>query len=558
MVINRKTISMLFTLLVVSIALILLFALPHQTPKTTIIRGMVISDTGPVKGAVVRVQSASYYTVTDEAGHFTTSVLDSILPETYLTAWAPNYLIGWAEDIVDQDNVIITLTPHYTTDNPDYDWFSHEGDPGSLSCAHCMPSCAEWVLDAHSQSAINPRFLSLYNGTALTGVQGQETVYRFDAELGIDVPVAPSQGMDRVGPGFRLDYPELGGNCATCHVPEAAAHPGDAYININTVSGVALEGVFCEFCHKIGEVYLRPETGLPDASKPGVLSMRLYRPEEGQQVFFGNFDDVTGGRRVTYLPLIKESAYCAACHFGEFWGVIMYNSFGEWLESPYSDPETGQTCQDCHMPAVDYNYFVFPEKGGQYRDSGRILSHLMPGAMDETLLQNTATVTIDAQRLEDRLQVTIRVTNTGAGHHIPTDNPLRNMILLVEATDADGETLPLLDGPIIPEWGGVGDVETGHVAGLPGVLYAKVLADFYTGETPTFAYWRQTRLVSDNRIAALETDETLYSFALPEGNGTITIDAQLLLRRAFINLMDVKDWDTPDMLMAQVHETVGD
>jgi hypothetical protein len=180
----------------------------------------------------------------------------------------------------------------------------------------------------------------------------------------------------------------------------------------------------------------------------------------------------------------------------------------------------------------------------------------MPGAMDETLLQNTATVTIDWQQLENQLQVTIRVTNTGAGHHIPTDNPLRNMILLVKATDADGDSLPLLDGPTIPEWGGVGEVETGHVAGLPGLLYAKILADFYTGETPTFAYWRQTELVSDNRIAALETDETIYVFALPEDNSTITVDAQLFLRRAFIDLMDVKGWDTPDLLMAHASETL--
>ncbi len=519
------------------------------------IRGVVMGDSGPVEGAIVRVQSGSYFTVTDSRGGFEILAQEPVDEETYLTAWSPGYLVGWAEDIVGEDNVFITMASHYTTDNPEYDWFSHEGDPGSLSCSHCMPCYSEWQADAHSQSAINPRFLSLYNGTTTSGESGAPTSYRFDPELGVSVPVAPSQGLDEAGPGFRLDFPELGGNCAACHLPGAAARPGGAYhVDVNEVSGIDLEGVFCEFCHKIGDVYLDPITGLPDPSLPGVLSIRLYRPQEGEQVFFANLDDVPGGRRVSYLPLIEESEFCASCHFGAFWGVVMYNSFGEWLESPYSDPETGQTCQDCHMPMVDYNHFVFPEKGGQYRDSDRLFSHLMPGAMDSELLENTAAVELDTNREGNTLRVTVRVTNTGAGHHIPTDNPLRNMILLVGATDADGETLTLIDGPTIPEWGGVGDPETGHYAGLPGVLYTKLLADFYTGETPTYAYWRQTRLVSDNRIAAFETDETVYTFALLTGSGTVTVEAQLLLRRAFIELMDVKGWDTPDMLME--HETV--
>jgi len=308
--------------------------------------------------------------------------------------------------------------------------------------------------------------------------------------------------------------------------------------------------VFCEFCHKIGEVHVDPITGLPNPDLPGVLSMRLYRPDEGQQLFFGPFDDVA--RRVSYLPLQEQSQFCASCHFGAFWGVVMYNSFGEWLDSPYSDPVTGRTCQSCHMPSVAYDYFVYPEQGGLHRDPARILSHTMPGALDEAFLQTTAEVEIEAVREGDALAVTVRVTNTGAGHHIPTDNPLRNVILLVSAADADGNPLAFVEGATIPEWGGVGDPAQGYYAGLPGVLYAKVLADFYTGETPTYAYWRQTRLVSDNRIPALATDESHYRFALPEGAGEITVSARLLLRRAFIELMDLKNWNIPDIPMAYV------
>lgn len=518
-----------------------------------LVRGVVFNADGPVRGALVRAQAGPHYTHTDAEGRFELA-LDE--PPRYLTAWVPDHLIGWTEDCTG-DEVTIEVVAHYSTDNPAYDWFSGEGDTASsLSCSHCLPCYDEWQADAHSTSATNPRFLSLYNGTTLDGTQGRPTEYVFDAEIGVPVPVAPSLGMDEAGPGFRLDYPDLGGNCAACHAPGAAALPGGAYhVDMNALDGIALEGVFCEFCHKIGAVYV-DEAGMPDGDLPGVLSMRLYRPGPGEQVFFGNFDDVAFGRRVTYLPLIEESQFCASCHFGEFWGTVAYNSYGEWLASPYSDPDTGQTCQDCHMPPVDYNHFVLPEQGGQYRADGRIKSHLMPGALDAALLQDTAEIDVEAAVEGERLLVTVRVTNSGAGHHVPTDNPLRNMILLVTATDATGATLPLLEGPTIPEWGGVGDAAAGNYAGLPGVLYAKILRDVYTGEMPNYAYWRQSEIVSDNRLPALATDETTYVFGAP--SGAVTVEATLWLRRAFKELMDVKAWDVPDQWMGAERVTVGE
>lgn len=185
------------------------------------------------------------------------------------------------------------------------------------------------------------------------------------------------------------------------------------------------------------------------------------------------------------------------------------------------------------------------------RSADTVFSHRMPGAADQALLADTAEVELDAQRAGDRLRVTVRVTNTGAGHHIPTDNPLRSLILLVEAADGAGQPLALAAGPTIPVWGGEGDPARGYYAGQPGVLYAKVLADAYTGETPAYAYWRPTRLVSDNRIPALAADETVYEFALPADAGGAAITARLYLRRAFIALMDAKQWDTPDILMEE-------
>ena len=276
--------------------------------------------------------------------------------------------------------------------------------------------------------------------------------------------------------------------------------------------------------------------------------MRLYRSKGEQVLFFGTFDDVT--RRVSRLPLEEESAFCAPCHFGVFWDEIIYNSYGQWLESPYSDPETGQTCQDCHMPVTDATTFVLPEKGGLERPPGRIFDHRMPGAMDEELLQNAVTMTATAQLEGETVVVQVDITNDKTGHHVPTDSPLRHLILLICATDAQGNILRQLDGPTVPEWGGIGDPSEGYYAGLPGKAFAKVLQELWTEVSPTGAYWNPTRVLSDNRLAAFATDSSVYTFAAPT-EGEVTVEVTLLFRRAFKELMDQKGWDVPDIVMEQ-------
>jgi hypothetical protein len=278
----------------------------------------------------------------------------------------------------------------------------------------------------------------------------------------------------------------------------------------------------------------------------------LYRPrEESQQVFFGTLVDVS--RQDSYLPLLSRSEFCAGCHFGVFGGVvgmervtngtIIYNSYGEWLESPYSDPDTGITCQGCHMPTSDANWFVYPERGGLTRDYAELNNHTMPGASDESLLQNSVTMVSSAQLTGDQLQVQVEITNDKTGHHVPTDAPIRSMILIVEAIDADGNVLTLSQGPVNPEY-------SGDYGGLPGKTFAKVLRDEWTGEMPTAAFWRPVTIVEDTRLPALATDTTTYTFDVPTGN-TLTVNIRLIFRRAFYELMQQKGWNDPDILMEQ-------
>jgi len=518
----------------------------NGTSRLTI-RGFVRTEGCPVRGAIVRVQGTGNFTASKPDGSFALPVA-SDEPVT-VTAWYQGHYIGWAKPAPGAQPAIIALKPHYTTDNHNYTWFSVENAEGSKSCGHCMPGhYKEWKGDAHALSAGNPRFLSMYNGTDLAGNRSPITRYGVHRDYG-RFPLKPDPNRPYYGPGYKLDFPDTAGNCAACHVPAVAAKPGRAYQgDVNHLTRFEKEGIFCDFCHKIGDVTLDPATGMPYDNRPGVLSMRLYRPEEGQQLFFGTFDDVA--RRVTYLPLLKDSAFCASCHRGVFWGVVVYNSYGEWLESPYSDPETGKTCQDCHMPVTKNRRFVLPEKGGLRRKPGGIFNHRMPGAADVSLLQDTAKLTVEARRRPGRILVDVRVTNEKAGHHIPTDHPARNILLIISATDAQGRELTHLGKQVLPDWAGVGN-ERNDYAGKPGRGYAKILEELWTEISPTAAYWRQTILREDTRIPALATDETHYEFRAPEGPQRVTVRAKLIFRRAFKKLAGQKKWPVKDLLMEQ-------
>ncbi|NNF69017.1 MAG: hypothetical protein HKN01_04540, partial [Acidimicrobiia bacterium] len=507
------------------------------------IRGEVRDADGmPVAGAVVRIQTTEVATWTDAAGRFTFDVEDSVR----LTAWAPGHYIAGGDEHRPGSDVRFTLSAIPALDNPDYAWLSVAagGEGEDQGCAACHRAVGtdlpfplpvdEWSQDAHGGSARNPRFLTMYVGMDVDANRSPPTRYVNNRDYG-RVPLPPDPKQPYYGPGYKLDFPDDAGNCGACHVPVAAVD--DPYgVDLRDITGVASEGITCDFCHKVWDVALDPATAMPVPNRPGVLSFEFLRPSEGHQFFAGPFDDVAPGEDY-YSPLQTESAYCAPCHTAVFWDTVVYDSYGEWLRSPYSDPESGQTCQDCHMPVTGATHFVRPDAGGLERDPETIRSHLMPGASDEQLLRNAVTMTAEADREGEVIGVTVTITNDRTGHHVPTDSPLRHLILLVTATDTNGNSLDLVSGPVVPEWGGVGDTASGNYAGLPGTAYAKVLEELWTEASPTAAYWNQTRVLSDNRIAALASDTTRYEFVAPFSND-VTIEVALLFRRAFIELMD--------------------
>jgi len=524
------------------------------------ITGIVIDEHGPVAGAVVRAQTTENKTVTDTDGSFLLSELnpDQIIT---VTAWKSGYYIAGAQEILPgSKDIIIHLEAHSDTDNPDYIWLPsqyHPGEGEDQGCAECHSKkntnisydlpVDEWLLDAHSQSAANPRFLTMYNGTDVLGNQSPLTRYASSRDYG-RFPILPDPDQPYFGPGYKLDFPETDGNCAACHTPAASVN--DPYgVDPTNVTGVPAEGVPCDFCHKIWDVKLNPSSGLPYDNMPGVLSYEFRRPPEGHQFFAGPLDDVAPGED-TYSPLQQQSQFCAPCHSAVFWDTVIYDSFGEWLDSPYSDPETGLTCQDCHMPPVGVTHFALPEAGALERDPSTIYSHRMPGASDEELLQNSVTMKVEVQREGGKIIVGVNIINDQTGHHIPTDSPLRQMILLVQVVDSSGNLLKQVSGPQIPDYGGAGNPDDGYYAEMPGKIYAKVLMELWTEVVPSGAYWNPTRIVSDNRIPATQNDTSKYVFDSSKAS-PVTVQVKLVFRRAFIELMDQKGWNFPDILMEE-------
>ena len=512
---NRRWFQVPGTLIL--IGLVLLLTRVSADPSGTV-SGVVVDATGPIVGAIVRVRATDNATATTADGYF---ALGSLVEdqEIELTGWADGYYIASTYVTPTIGGITLTLRPYHTTDHPEYAWTSPISGTSEGACGKCHPMIvSQWITNAHGGAVSNPRFFSLYNGSDASGTL-------------------------QIGPGYLDDFPGTAGNCANCHAPGVGI---DGYLttNMNDSRDVITAGIHCDYCHKIGGVYLDPATLSVFANAPGAQSQRMLRPPAGDNIFFGPYDDIHDPD--TYLPAISQSSFCAPCHQFSMWGTPIYESYTEWLTSPYA--EAGVTCQDCHMPPTGDTYFALPGAGGIEHPPEQIPSHLQLGAQDAGLLQSTVTMIVSTQQMMDRLVVTVTITNTDAGHHVPTDFPGRHMILLVTAKDESGQTLLQQSGSVIPTWGGA-------QAGQPGKGFAKVLRDVQSGEWPVVSYWKQTLIVSDNRIPAMDNDESVYAFAAPTTGGPVTIIAELRFRRVFQTVMDAKGWDIPDIVMEETQTT---
>jgi hypothetical protein len=189
----------------------------------------------------------------------------------------------------------------------------------------------------------------------------------------------------------------------------------------------ATEGVSCDVCHRITDV-----KGTGDfAFGPKDIKLGPYK------------DSKSPYHKTAYAPLIQTSKFCDSCHgqLNNHNGLTVCNTEGEWGESRYA--KEGKTCQSCHMPAATGSAAIVPG-APEYAPKNRPLrSHLFLGPNnDPALLREAATLKQVASKTGDgTLEIRVSVTNSGAGHDLPTGLPDRLITLKVEAKDAAGNVL---------------------------------------------------------------------------------------------------------------------
>jgi len=432
-----------------------------------------------------------------------------------LTGWAQGHYISSAT-VGPAGRVGIRLRRLPAEDNPDYHWVHPGPNPADeLACANCHVAIyRQWSASAHSRSAVNPRFLSLFYGTDWYGAES-------------------------VGWHFAADQPESKAVCATCHLPTVTALEPAAE-DPRAARGVDREGVHCDFCHKVAGVAVEA-VGLAH----GRDAMQLLRPTPPQQIFFGQLDDVTQDQ-AAFSPLYRSSRYCAPCHEGLLFGTEAYTTWSEWRASSYA--ARGVQCQDCHMRPDGSMSNIAPGHGGIERDPYSLSDHRMPAADDPETLRGCVRLRVQASRRAGRLEVQVTVRPMGVGHRLPTGSPLRQVLLALRATGPAGP-LKLLAGPVLPAVAGRSKLVA---AGSPGKLYAKLLAG-PDGHVPV-PFWRAAEIEADTRLRPDCTDRSRYVF---EDDGrTVTVLARLIYRRSPLAVSVPKRWPDADIVMAEAKVVV--
>ena len=155
------------------------------------------------------------------------------------------------------------------------------------------------------------------------------------------------------------------------------------------------------------------------------------------------------------------------------------------------------------------------------------------------------------------------------------EKTLRNLIRSIE--NLEDKKLKYKGENILPIYAGSG-TETSDYAGLPGKIFAKIIESNplsnYCERIPNkqgiigkdfanlkdkelFAFWSPHHIVSDTRIAPLQTDTSLYFFELHPFQREINVNIRLIYRKVFKPLAKVKLWECKDLMIHDIQKQVN-
>lgn len=261
--------------------------------------------------------------------------------------------------------------------------------------------------------------------------------------------------------------------CLSCHSP-IAVQIGD----LGLIKKVSWEGVTCDYCHSIREVSL---TGTNPKAR---VEFSLVKSGPSKEA-------VSTAHETVYSEVHTSSLACVGCHeYKNAQGLAVLTTYSEWKASDYGKEEQG--CQSCHMYRVQGNV-VDPrvKSGGQLK----LNLHQIPGSRSIEQLNKAIKADLTAVRAGGQLNVTVKLSNRGAGHSVPTGSPMRQLILELRADAYNGKHF------------------------REERFFRRTVADASGAPVtrePT-AFIKGARVVSDTRLAPNETRTETFSFAVPLG-----------------------------------------
>ena len=292
-----------------------------------------------------------------------------------------------------------------------------------------------------------------------------------------------------------MDHPEVPAavedECSNCHMPIVHLANRDAGRMTQVFAHLPLQkdphgeqaaadGVSCSVCHQVEDKGLGTDEtfiGNVAIAKPAKNDVR---PEYGPYVVDGGHQRIMQSSTGGYVPQqgdqIRDAGLCGSCHtlfttergpggvaLGRFPEQM---PFQEWQHSDYS--KKNQTCQDCHMPAVNdpapitalYGQlrngvrqhvfvggnFILQELLQDHR--GDLSTAALPEELDAAVKRTTdflrtrsARVTIRSVDATPRgLAIAVLVENL-SGHKLPTAFPSRRVWLHVTVRGGNGQAV---------------------------------------------------------------------------------------------------------------------
>jgi hypothetical protein len=320
----------------------------------------------------------------------------------------------------------------------------------------------------------------------------------------------------------------LGPYCEACHAPVAVM--AGEMMEGATLSPQGGEGVACDFCHQV--------TGRTD---PIGNTSVVITPDGVKRAQWDNARSPV--HETEYSPFHETAEFCGSCHNVNHPvnGLALESTYTEWKNGPYA--ADGIVCQDCHMtpgPGVTKPNPGVAAGGGPQRDHVYTMTFaggnvaLGDSALAEERLQAAAELELNAPTIVEKGQsaeVTVKITNVGAGHYLPTGlTEVRQMWLEVVATTTDGEQA---------------------IVGRHD--FGSILQDS-EGRSPVEP-WEAVSFAVDDRIPPKESVEDAFELTMPE-SGEVELSAVLYYRSASEEMADAAGVEVPTTTMASVSQAI--